>query len=235
MAEEPPALEKLEKAIGYSFSNRELLLQSLTHPSCFHQRPETGGDNQRLEFLGDALLSAILAEKLYRLLPDKQEGILSRSRSAIVKGRALAELARKIGLGPHIHMSPAEKKSGGQGRLSTLEDTLEALVGAVYLDSDWETARRVVLGWYGDFDQFLSQHLLRFNPKGRLQELAQATVGARAVRYKLVENSGPEHKKHYRVQIIVSGKVLGEGEGPSKKRAEEKAARKALQNWAPEA
>ncbi len=225
------ALERLQHKIGYVFRNRLWLEQALRHPS-FSQEPwQRLEHNQRLEFLGDAVLGAILAERLYYEFPREREGQLSRSRSILNRRAFLASLARDLGLPEALAMSPGEEAGGGRDRDSNLEDALEALIGAIYLDSDWHTVRGVVLLWYGDISQRLQALLSEENPKGKLQELAQPIFGNESVQYAITETSGPDHQRQFSVAVSVNGQWMGSGTGTSKKEAEEKAARAALRKW----
>ena len=230
-----PRLEYLQKSIGYQFRDEELLERSITHPSFFQQRSRSIGQkqhNQRLEFLGDAILSGILAEHLFKLMPSEREGMLSQARSALSRGTHLAELSRRLGLASCIRMSINEEQQGGRNRDSILEDALEAIIGAIYLDSDWETARQVILSWYGDIEGLLAEFIHQEqNPKGSLQELVQPMFGNNALAYTVIAESGPAHNKNFQVEVSILGKKVGSGEGSSKKEAEEEAARVALLHW----
>ncbi|KAF0093207.1 MAG: ribonuclease III [Puniceicoccaceae bacterium 5H] len=221
-------LAEFESRIGYTFEDRSLLVRALTHPSYIQQHPEEGENNQRLEFLGDAVLSLMLAEKLYAILPRKREGILTRNRAALAKGAHLSSLARRIGLPEFLRLSDAEQQNGGRERDSIVEDAFEAVIGAIYLDSDYETARRVVLPWYGDIQSTVENLLDRHNPKGRLQELLQPHMGNNAIHYEMVGAHGPDHAKKFEARVVVNGEEWGRGLGSSKKAAEEEAARQAL-------
>ena len=219
----------LEARIGYTFRDAELLKRALTHSSWAQVKPEEE-HNQRLEFLGDAVLNLILADKLCALLPHKREGILTRNRAALSKGVQLSALARELTLDAHLRLSDAEERNGGRSRDGILEDAVEALIGAIYLDSNYERCRDVVLDWYGDLRSRLDSLLHLHNPKGQLQERVQPLHGNEAVRYSVVEEQGPPHNRTYRVRVDISGETRGEGSGSSKKEAEENAAREALLN-----
>ena len=221
-------LRALQRGIGYRFKDRDLLLRSITHPSYRRDQGKTGDHNQRLEFLGDAILSAILADRLHELCPNEREGALSQSRSALSRGTRLANLSRTLGLPRHIRMSEGEEQNGGRDRDSILEDALEALIGAVYLDGGWVVVKRTVLSWYGNLDKELDILLTRQNPKGNLQELVQPKFGNDAIRYIVTDESGPPHKRLFRVEVWIRDKIRGHGIGSSKKEAEELAARSAL-------
>jgi ribonuclease-3 len=223
-----PSLEALQQRLGYSFRDQKLLEEALTHPSYAQQERHKVPHNQRLEFLGDAVLSLILAERLFRDLPGEREGGLARARSALGKGELLATLSRKLGLPACLRLAKGDEAAGGREWMSSQEDAFEALVGAVYLDSDYATARDVVLKWFGDLDELRAELLSGDNPKGRLQEwLAQRGL-ARALQYRLRETSGPDHAKVFHVEMVVKEEVLGAGAGRSKKEAEEQAARAGL-------
>lgn len=228
----PPAdITSLETRIGYAFRNPALAACALTHSSWSQVHPEDE-HNQRLEFLGDAVLSLILADRLCALMPHKREGVLTRSRATLSKGAQLSVLAREITLDIHLRMSEAEERNGGRTRDGILEDAVEALIGAIYLDSDFGTCRDVVLAWYGDLRERLDTLLHLHNPKGQLQEKVQPAHGNEAVRYVVVEEHGPPHNRTYRVRVDISGEPRGEGIGTSKKEAEENAAKEALLNLA---
>jgi ribonuclease III len=216
-----------EKRIGYSFVNKELLTKALTHPSWAQQHSGVE-NNQRLEFLGDSVLSLILARELFDRMPHKREGILTKSRAALAKRALLSTLAKELGIDGAIMLSEAEERNGGRARASILEDALESVAGAVYLDSNFDTVRKVVLCWYGDVEERLSHILGSHNPKGRLQELVQPTMGNEAINYVLVGEEGPAHMRSFKVRVDIAGKSMGEGAGSSKKEAEENAASEAL-------
>ncbi|MGA2051675.1 MAG: ribonuclease III [Opitutales bacterium] len=223
-----PSLEALQERIGYRFRRRELLDEALTHPSYAQQEQHKVRHNQRLEFLGDAVLSLILAERLYHDLPGEREGSLARARSALGKGELLAALARRLGLPACLRLADGDIEAGGRDWASSQEDAFEAMIGAVYLDSDYPTAQGVVLRWFGDLDELRAELLTGDNPKGRLQEwLAQRGLG-KTMRYRLASTTGPDHAKVFLVELTVQDELLGQGEGRSKKEAEEQAARAAL-------
>ncbi|MDD3180789.1 MAG: ribonuclease III [Opitutaceae bacterium] len=221
-------LALLQARLGYTFRQPALLLEALTHPSYLQDHPEAGAHNQRLEFLGDAVLHFTLTDALFRHFPNEREGTLSRRRATLSKGEFLSRLARDLGLHNCLRLSRSEEDSGGRQRASIREDALEAVAGAIYLDSDLETARRVVLAWYGSLSAHLEQREDRENPKGRLQELVQPAHGNNALRYELVGTSGPLHAREYEVAVLLNDRQLGTGRGSSKKLAEEAAAQKAL-------
>ena len=224
-----PALEQLQQRLAYAFRDIALLECALTHPSYLQDHPEVAESNQRLEFLGDAVLQLVLTETLFQLYPGDREGALSKRRSALTKGTFLATLAREIGLDACLRLSPSEEASGGRQRAAALEDACEALIGALYLDGGLPIARRVVLGFYGSLPDRLSGSLDADNPKGRLQEFVQPQLGNGAVRYEVVQTSGEDHDREFEVTVFINDRPAGSGRGKSKKLAEEAAAQAALE------
>lgn len=229
MSDDASTYAELEHALGYTFKDGALLERALTHPSYCHVEAKAA-HNQRLEFLGDAVLGMVLAESLFFSLPSKREGVLTRNRSALAKGAHLSALSRDLGLAPFLRMSDAEDRNHGRERESILEDALEAVIGAVYLDSDFETARRVVGAWLGDIRERLEELLGDHNPKGRLQEHVQPIHGNGAIEYIVLRSEGPDHAKEFTTEVRICDEVVGTGQGGSKKEAEENAAQVALQN-----
>ncbi len=224
-------MAELQARLGYHFRNPALLRCAVTHTSYLQDHPEAGPGNQRLEFLGDSVLQLMLSEALFTLFPDEREGALSKRRSALTQGRLLTRLARELGLDGVLLLGQSEEQTGGRQRPSILEDAFEALVGAVYLDSDFLATRQVVLGWYGPLADHLDTLLGEDNPKGRLQELVQPSHGNRALRYEVVGAEGAPHEREYEVNVYLRDRLLGSGRGSSKKRAEEAAARAALASF----
>jgi ribonuclease-3 len=225
-------LAEFQKRIGYTFRDASLLQKSLTHPSTRQDSPDIE-TNQRLEFLGDAVLQLIVTEQLHALYPDEREGPLTSRRASLTQGAALAQLARDLGIEQVLRVSSAARAEGGHERLAALEDATEAVAAAVYLDSDWQTAKKVVLGWFGDIDRRLESLNDGINPKGRLQELVQPEHGNNALSYTVIRTDGPPHDRRFEVEVSLLDRPLGKGTGGSKKEAEEGAAREALRNWPP--
>ena len=219
---------QLETRLDHVFRDRSLLARALTHPSLLPERPDLAESNQRLEFLGDAVLQLVLTESLFTLFPDAREGLLSRRRAALANGTFLAQLAREIGLDLALRLGASEEATGGRTRAAALEVAFEALVGAVHLDSDFAEVRRVVLRIYGPLDGRLAIVENLENPKGRLQEFMQPLHGNNAVRYEVVRTEGEDHARNYEVAVFLLDRQLGRGRGSSKKLAEEAAARAAL-------
>jgi ribonuclease III len=220
-------MNPLEQRIGYKFRNSLLLAEALTHPSLGHETQRHHFDNQRLEFLGDAVLQLIFTEHLYRLFPQFSEGQLTKLRSRLVSREGLKVHAVKIGLGTYLMMGRGEEASGGRKRASILADAFEALVGAMYLDSNLETVRRFILEEAQDDIHLLSLQPLEVNPKGQLQEILQA-ISAKSPVYEIISQAGPEHQKLFIAKVLWEGIELGVGEGSSKKQAETAAALAAL-------
>lgn len=207
----------------------------MTHPSYLQEHAEAGENNQRLEFLGDAVLQMILTRRVFELFPEEREGGLSRRRAALSKGAFLAERARELGLDRCLRLSVGEEAGGGRTRSAALEDAFEALIGALYLDAGSEAAEAVVLRLYGDIPGRLAEMDRHENPKGRLQEMIQPGHGNAALTYEVVETHGADHARAYVVEARLEGRPLGRGRGTSKKLAEEAAAREALAALAAEA
>ncbi|MEX0321853.1 MAG: ribonuclease III [Puniceicoccaceae bacterium] len=224
-----PDLSILEERIGYTFTDRSLLVRGLTHPSFTTGSPEEK-HNQRLEFLGDAVLGLVLAEALFTEFPNQREGTLTHYRSMLVKGQQLYELATEIDLGSFLRMGEAEDAQGGRNRASILEDALEAVIGAVYMEAGLEGARSSVLKIFGTLKDRLDAQLDDHNPKGKLQELLQPKLGNDSIEYRVIEESGPDHRKEFLIEVWIGGECEGSGSGNSKKVAEEAAARMALAN-----
>ncbi|MGB1297414.1 MAG: ribonuclease III [Psychrobium sp.] len=215
--------EKLEKQIGYRFKNRDFLLQALTH------RSMGGEHNERLEFLGDSLLGMFIAEALYFKFPKVPEGDLSRMRATLVRGQTLAELARDFGIGDFLRLGPGELKSGGYRRDSILADSVEAIIAAVYLDSDMKQCESLVLEWYKTRLEGIKPGVSQKDPKTQLQEWLQ---GRRLPlpTYEVIEVTGQAHNQRFTMSCSVEGvadKTVGVG--TSRRKAEQDAAQKALE------
>lgn len=222
-----PRMNPLEQRLNYKFRNVLLLAEALTHPSLGHETKRHHFDNQRLEFLGDAVLQLIFTEYLFDQFPQLSEGYLTKIRARIVSREGLSILAERLTLGRYLLMGRGEEANGGRERASTLSDAFEALIGAMYLDSDFVTVRRVVLTEARDFLEDLAIDPSDNNPKGRLQEILQA-ISPVSPTYSIVHQSGPEHQKSFITKVVWENRELGRGEGRSKKEAETAAARTAL-------
>ena len=221
-------MNPLEERIGHKFRNSLLLAEAMTHPSLGHETQRHHFDNQRLEFLGDAVLQLIITEHLYTLFPREAEGRLTKLRSRLVSREALRRHAQRLDLGSFLMMGRGEEACGGRERVSTLADAFEALLGAIYLDTNLETARRFVLTLAAEDLAQIEVEPIDINPKGHLQETLQA-ISPRSPAYELISESGREHEKTFVVRVVWEGVSLGEGTGRSKKQAETAAALAALQ------
>ncbi|MGH7897970.1 MAG: ribonuclease III [Candidatus Binatia bacterium] len=221
------ALELLEGRIGHLFVRRELLALALVHRSALAR---SGENNEKLEFLGDAVLDLAISDMLLRRFPDANEGELSKRRAALVNSRVLAKKALELDLGPSLRLGRGEEKSGGRRKASILAAAYEAVIGAVYLDGGFPAAReRVVSHFRIDFEQpTLSSPI---DHKSRLQELTQRLF-RETPRYTLVGESGPDHDRAFVAEIYVAGRLCGRGAGKSKKEAEQQAALAALDDLA---
>ena len=223
---------ELEKKIGYSFKNRELLTEALTHSSYANElkaKRQTISCNERLEFLGDSVLSVVVSEHIYEVYAQNPEGELTQLRAALVQSEALASYARSIGLGSFLYLGHGEEKNNGRERRSTLENAFEALVAAIYLDAGengFMRVREFVLPMIkkqldGDLN------LLHIDAKTELQQLIQQAEGD-FLEYAVISESGPDHKKTFEVVAKLNSNVIGHGVGRSKREAEQNAAREAL-------
>ena len=219
----PQAIARLSKRLGYQFKDQSLLLQALTH------RSAKGTHNERLEFLGDSILGFVIAQALFEKFPKHDEGDLTRMRSSLVKGVTLADIGRNFHLGEHLILGPGELKSGGHRRESILEDAVEAIIGAVYLDSDIAQCKRLVLNW---FEQRLSDikpgHEQK-DPKTRLQEYLQGRKIELPV-YEVINITGQSHNQEFTVKCttsITEEEVITKG--TSRRKAEQAAAQKVLE------
>ena len=206
------------KALGYTFRDEALLRRALAHPSAGKK------DNQRLEFLGDAVLQLIVSEKLYAAHPDEREGALTHRRQLLVSEAAQSPIARKLGIGEALVMDRGEELTGGREKPSVLCDAMEAVLAAVYLDGGMEAARNVVERCWPDEDE-VSRPLQ--DARGALQEELQKH-GGEAPTYEITDRSGPDHAPVFRATVFRDGEPLAEGEGKSKKQAEQAAALAAL-------
>jgi ribonuclease-3 len=222
-------LEGLQVRIGYTFRDPSLLERALTHTSWLQDHPEAQGSNQRLEFLGDSVLSLILTEALYGLYPEDREGDLSTRRAILGKGEFLSGLARETGLAACLRLGAGEESTGGRNRDGTLEDAFEALIGAIRLDGGFECARKAALGIYGNIPTRLEELETDANPKGRLQEIVQPIHGNLALRYEVTATEGADHRRTFEVAVHLLERRIGSGKGPTKRIAEEEAARAALE------
>jgi ribonuclease III len=216
-------LHRLQQELGHRFVDPSLLVQCLTHVS--YQPNKSDGHNEVLEFLGDAVLDLAISDLLIRRFPERSEGDLSRMRAALVNSSVLAEKAIALNLGALLRLGKGEERSGGRLKPSILAGAFEALLGAVYRDGGYQAAARLVERFFAA--DVVEKTLGQQDYKTRLQEISQLLFREPPV-YRLVSESGPDHEKRFVTEIALGGKVLGNGEGKSKKQAEQEAAKKAL-------
>ena len=227
-------LALLEEKLNIKFQNKKLLEEAFTHRSYLNENPDWAGNhNERLEFLGDAVLELAVTEHLYSNFPDKTEGDLTSYRAALVNSNMLAELAQEIGLNDYLMLSRGEAKDLGRARQHILANTFEALVGAIHLDQGYLAAEKfikeTVLTKVSDV---IAKKLFR-DPKSVFQERAQEAVGITPT-YEVMKEWGPDHNKHFIVGVYLGKELIAEGEGPSKQEAQLRAAEEGLRvkNWA---
>lgn len=220
------ALQRLVLRLGYDFYDLSLLDRALRHSSYTHENPDAGPDNEQLEFLGDAVLALTVSDLLLTTFPQSPEGELSRRRAALVNARQLAALARDLDLGSFLLLGRGEEQQGGRRKPSLLADALEAVMAAVFLDGGLSAAQDLTRRW---FTPLISrqERLVWQDAKTELQELTQARFKTAPV-YHLLEEHGPGHEKFFRVELRLGERTLSQGDGPTKKQAEQAAARRAL-------
>ena len=224
-----PDIKALQKSLGVSFRQPDLLKQALVHSSYVNENPTyTTGHNERLEFLGDAVLDFIVADKLYREFSHLSEGEMTKLRAVMVRRDTLAHIARSIKLGDFLYMGKGEDASGGRNKTPNLAGALEAVIAAVYIDLGIDVAAEMVNGLLDEEWQKLTSRASDIDYKSKLQELTQSRYQS-TPEYRLVSESGPDHSKIFKVEVIINKKVLGTTTGKSKKLAETEAARLALQ------
>jgi ribonuclease-3 len=229
-----PGIPELEKSIGYSFSDKNLLVEAVTHKSYHHENPgEAPAHNERLEFLGDSVLGLAVVEYLFRAGEPRRESTMSKIKSHIVKDKALSEAAREISLGMHLRLGKGEAETSGRDKASILADAMEAVIGAVYVDGGFEEARRLVLRLFRDrLERALT--LGEFHDyKTALQEESQTRFGE-LPQYRLSGEEGRDHDKLFTMEVFIGGRRWGTGTGRSKKEAQSEAAREALERIAEE-
>lgn len=229
-----PELSELEKKIDIEFKNKEMLKLAFVHTSYLNEhKDEISEDNERLEFLGDAVLELVVTEYLYEKFPEKGEGELTNFRSALVKGNHLAEVSHELGVGQYLMLSRGEEKSGGREKDYILANSLEALIGAIYLDCGFAQAHTFI-------NRFIVERLggivkkgLHVDPKSKLQEISQERFGVTPI-YVVLSETGPDHNKLFEVGVNIGMVQVGVGQGSSKQKGEQSAAANALKeekNW----
>lgn len=227
-----PDLAALQEILGVVFNKPSLLEQAMVHSSYVNENPTiVSGHNERLEFLGDAILGFIVAEKLYQDSPDLSEGEMTKLRSALVRRDTLARVARAVRLGDFLYLGKGEEASGGRGKTANLAGALEAVIAATFLDQGVATTRNLILRLLGEELARVVSQGMAVDYKSRLQELMQSRYQSTPA-YRLVEAVGPDHDKRFTVEVMAGDTVLGRGTGKSKKLAEAEAARSALERLA---
>lgn len=225
--DEAPTSQDLQAALGHEFRDVGLLRQALTHPSLAFDAGSRIEHNQRLEFLGDAVLQLVLTQTLFEHFPALDEGPLTKARAQLVNKTTLAAQARNLGLGTHLILSRGEEQSGGRAKQSALADAFEAVVGAIFLDGGYDAASGFVIRCYRDSFGDLTGLPNLENPKGELQELLQAGA-AEPPHYEIISITGPDHDREFECAVHHRNRHLGTGRGKSKKAAESAAAVVAL-------
>lgn len=221
-------LKDLEKTVGYRFRNKVLLNQALTHKSYANEKQRSGlEDNERLEFLGDSVLGIVVSRLLYDDFPDQDEGILTRYKSQLVSGSTLARIAKKLQIGEFLLLGKGEEASGGKRHTSNLLCALEALIGAIYLDGDLRASVRFINNIFASEIQLVKEGKGSKDYKSVFQQVVLKKF-KNIPSYKIISEIGPDHKKHFIVEVLVLGKRCGIGSGSNKKSAEQAAAKEAL-------
>ena len=222
-------MDDLQKRIGYFFKDIKLLQTALTHSSFSNEVKNNVKNNERLEFLGDSVISLIIADHLFKTFPEEAEGELTKVRAFFVCDNSLSGFAEKIDLGRYMKIGKGEEQAGGRKRPSILEDAFEALVGALYLDCGFDIAQKFVLKFLPkEIDIKKIESLTDY--KTKLQETIQKINRTFKIEYKLAKETGPDHDKSFEINLIVNKKPIGYGIGKSKKRAEQNAAKNAIEN-----
>ncbi len=221
---------EFEEKIGYKFKNKDLLRTALTHKSFAYEQenPNVNDYNERLEFLGDAVLEHIISIKLYKVIPFFNEGTMSKKRASIVCEKSLSEVMRKINIAKYMNIGKCEIVTNGRDKDAIIADMFEAILGAIYLDSDFETAKEYCERMLKTtFDDVVAGRGNLIDYKTKLQEKLQRN-GNIKIEYKVKDEYGPDHDKHYVIELYVEDKVVSTGEGKNKKEAQQDAAKNAL-------
>jgi ribonuclease-3 len=223
------ALDALQAALGVKFEDESLLQQALVHRSYLNENPALHlVSNERLEFLGDAVLGFVVANELYSRFPDFSEGELTRLRAALVRGETLSRIAASLQLGEYLYLGHGEEESGGRSRARNLSCTLEAVIGAVFLDGGLDAVESFILKLLNGELEGVVEDKLAADYKSRLQQLIQSERKITPI-YRTIEEVGPDHAKTFTVEVLAGDSILGRGSGRSKRAAEVDAARHALQ------
>jgi ribonuclease-3 len=221
-------ITELENVLGYSFKNRQILMNAVTHRSFFHENPDKAQDyNERLEFLGDSVLGFVIVEYLYLSDSSLTESIMAKAKSYLVKESVLSEIAASLSLGNFLRLGKGEESTGGRTKRSLLADAVEAVLGAVYLDGGYEDARRLILGLFQNKIGSVLMSGEFYDFKTELQEKTQLLFNS-IPEYRMIKQEGEEHNKVFTVDVHIAGTKFGTGFGKSKKEAETNAAQEAL-------
>ena len=224
-----PDINKLQKRIGYEFRDEGLLRTALTHSSyASEHRMGYYENNERLEFIGDAFVDAVVGVRLFEILDKSHEGVLSRYRADVVCEESLADAAEQIGLGKFLYLGKGEDAGGGRRKPSILSDAFEALMGAIILDGGYEACRDVILDILEKQIELAADGRLSRDYKSRLQEHVQEKDNTAKISYRIIDEQGPDHNKTFTVSVLINNKVCGTGKGTSRARAEQAAAMEAL-------
>lgn len=229
------ASDQLESVLGLHFQDRRLLEQALIHRSFVNENGWSPSSSyERMEYLGDAVLGLVISDELYRRRPDQPEGELTKGRSALVRRETLSRIAQKAHLGEYVSLGKGEESSGGRLRDSILAAVMESVIAAVYLDRDYQEAKRFILSIMAEeLEEFFSTETIEENPKSCLQEFVQGR-GYSTPNYRLVSSEGPDHGPVFTVEVLVEGEVMGIGRGGSKSSAESTAAKAAMVRFSKE-
>ncbi|MDD3612565.1 MAG: ribonuclease III [Caldicoprobacterales bacterium] len=224
---EDPLLGELSKVLAYDFKDKDLIKTAITHTSFANEARGRVDHNERLEFLGDSVLSLSVSEFIYKTYPKLPEGSMTKLRAGVVSEFTLAKIAKSMGLGKYLRLGKGEQINGGRHRDSILADAFEAIIAAIYLDGGLEPAKEFVIRQLADSIKNLSKSDGSWDSKTLLQELLQVSNKA-DIRYEIIAEDGPDHNKSFTAQISNNGKIIGTGQGKSKKEAEQMAAYNAL-------
>lgn len=224
--------QMLEEKLGYTFSNKDYLLLALTHSTyAYEHRKTVAVSNQRLEFLGDAILDFIIGEEIYRRRSKWNEGELSKTRALVVCEKTLSKVADTLQIGSLLFLGKGEESTGGRTKISTLADTMESLFAAIYLDGGFEPAKSVILSCLSSYVDLAVAGKLVFDYKSKLLEKAQTKHDPHEVSFAVVDEIGPVHDHIFVVAVVIDGQEIVRAEGRSKKEAEQEASRLALEKW----
>lgn len=216
-------IENLEKSLGVKFRNKQHLINAITHRSYLNEHRDVKVHNERLEFLGDAVLELVVSDYLFNNFPDRPEGELTSFRSALVKTESLADSARKLGIGENLLLSRGEEDTGGRTKDYLLANTFEAIIGAIYIDQGYEKCKEFVYAHLIPKLDDIIKSRSDIDNKTKIQELAQAKYKVTPI-YEVINEEGPDHDKKFTVAVKINDKIIGEGEGKSKQKAQEEAA-----------